>query len=200
MSALLTRTAATRAARPLLPRTLPSSTAPRAPAVAIRKASTEADSKSRQARSLFSRFARLDPELYGILAVTAGAYGAFAYFFGTDAAPLVHAIVIASLSSPLSYRATQFQDKYRLIVICDLAGNPTGSTDARDVPAVPGSEPWRKEGATASGMYMYYPGGDVHRDPKAAPSALNTAVIPKVNLPKELHEKYNKWGKDGYDF
>ncbi|OJD30186.1 uncharacterized protein BKCO1_6500049 [Diplodia corticola] len=157
----LTRTTTTRAARQLpFPRTLPALRPPAtAAAAAIRKASTTTPIKPEQTKDLFTRFAKLDPELYGILTVTLGAVSAFAYYF---------------------------------------AGNPTGSSDARSVPAVPGSEPWREAGA--SGKYMYYPGGDVHRTPKEAPSALNAAVIPGVNLPKELHEKYNKYGKDGYDF
>ncbi|KAG7134905.1 hypothetical protein HYQ45_007262 [Verticillium longisporum] len=35
-------------------------------------------------------------------------------------------------------------------------------------------------------------------EPRDAPSAVNTVVVPNVTLPAELHEKYNKWGKDGY--
>ncbi|KAK0637872.1 hypothetical protein DIS24_g10402 [Lasiodiplodia hormozganensis] len=154
MLPVLTRTAAARAARrPVLPRIRPGTTTPPA---ALRKESTQANPP---AKDLFTRFAKLDPELYGILAVTLGAVGVFGYF---------------------------------------VAGNPTTSSDARPVPAVPGSEPWRAEGA--HGKYMYYPGGDPHNAPREAPTALNVAVLPKVNLPKELHEKYNKYGKDGYDF
>lgn len=94
--------------------------------------------------------------------------------------------------------------------------------------------PWETGG---QGKYQYYPGGDRSAEPKDAPSAINTVVVPNVNLPKvrsntslvrasnnargavvmdteviplvetgeadrkilqELHEKYNKWGKDGY--
>ncbi|KAI5809207.1 hypothetical protein BZA77DRAFT_329319 [Pyronema omphalodes] len=33
---------------------------------------------------------------------------------------------------------------------------------------------------------------------KDAPSALHSVVVPNVNLPKELHERFNKWGKEGY--
>ncbi|SPN99982.1 uncharacterized protein DNG_02834 [Cephalotrichum gorgonifer] len=33
---------------------------------------------------------------------------------------------------------------------------------------------------------------------KEAPSALNAVVIPNVTLPKEVHDKLNKWGKEGY--
>lgn len=55
--------------------------------------------------------------------------------------------------------------------------------------------PWE---GSATGKYQYHPGGDPNVAPKDAPSALNTVIIPNVTLPKELHDKYNKWGKDGY--
>ncbi|EOD48614.1 uncharacterized protein LTHEOB_5076 [Neofusicoccum parvum] len=151
MIPLLTRYAAAGASRSL-PRTLP---ATRVLPGSIRKASTESNP---QAKDLFARFAKLDPELYGILTVTLGAIGAFAYFF---------------------------------------AGNPTSATDSRKVPAVQGSEPWRTEGT--HGKYMYYPQGDTKNAPREAPSALNVVVLPEVNLPKELHEKYNKWGKPEWE-
>lgn len=151
MLSLLARNTAARAPRSL-PRSFPIS---RVAPGTIRKASTETNPP---ARDLLTRFAKLDPELYGILTVTLGAIGVFAYFF---------------------------------------AGNPTKASDARPVPAVPGSEPWRGEGGT--GKYMYYPQGNPMHPPKQAPSALNHVVIPNVNLPKELHEKYNKWGKPEYD-
>lgn len=65
-------------------------------------------------------------------------------------------------------------------------------------------------------MYQYHPGGDVNAPKKDAPSALNVVIIPNVTLPKvifdigfpklrapltasqELHEQYNKWGKDDF--
>ena len=60
--------------------------------------------------------------------------------------------------------------------------------------------PWQGEGDAARQpyKYQYHPGGNSKNAPKDAPSALNSVVVPNVNLPKELHEKYNKWGKDGY--
>merc|ERR1711881_441206 len=66
-----------------------------------------------------------------------------------------------------------------------------------------GSMPWQgdaTEGDKARGdyKYQYHPGGDPKNPPKDAPSALHSVIVPNVNLPKELHEKYNKWGKDGY--
>ncbi|OAA47082.1 hypothetical protein NOR_02718 [Metarhizium rileyi] len=71
--------------------------------------------------------------------------------------------------------------------------SPTKSTSEN--PVTIASRPWEGEGV---GKYKYHPGGDLSREPKDAPSALNVVVVPNVTLPAELHEKYNKWGKDGY--
>ena len=56
--------------------------------------------------------------------------------------------------------------------------------------------PW--EGDASSGKYKYHPGGDSSKEPREAPSALNVVVVPNVTLPKEVHDKFNKWGKEGY--
>ncbi|CAN8100629.1 unnamed protein product [Discula destructiva] len=71
---------------------------------------------------------------------------------------------------------------------------PTSSTSEQKVPHA--GHPW--EIGSGEGKYSYYPGGDRSAEPKEAPSAVNVVVVPNVNLPKELHDKYNKWGKDGY--
>jgi hypothetical protein len=106
-----------------------------------------------------------------------------------------------------------------------FSSNPTKSSSESKVSYAPGSEPW-KTGSDAK--YQYHPGGDTSKGRKDAPSALNEVVIPNVNLPKvrhtvqvsenelekgrkntmrtcfanvslqSLHEKYNKWGKEGY--
>ncbi|EGP82582.1 unnamed protein product [Zymoseptoria tritici ST99CH_1A5] len=73
--------------------------------------------------------------------------------------------------------------------------NPTSSSSENKVAQVEHSEPW-KTGSDA--RYQYHPGGDPSRGKRDAPSALNEVIIPNVNLPKELHEKYNKWGKEGF--
>ncbi|KAG9230634.1 hypothetical protein BJ875DRAFT_487770 [Amylocarpus encephaloides] len=80
---------------------------------------------------------------------------------------------------------------------------PTSSTSETNVSIAPNSMPWQQEGtkgdeARADFKYSYHPGGDPRNPPKDAPSALHSVIVPNVNLPKELHEKYNKWGKDGY--
>ena len=61
-----------------------------------------------------------------------------------------------------------------------------------------GSMPWQTDGNSEDFKYQYHPGGDKSKAPKDAPSALNSVIVPKVNLPKEMHDRYNKWGKDGY--
>ncbi|KAI1182391.1 hypothetical protein F5B17DRAFT_191176 [Nemania serpens] len=74
--------------------------------------------------------------------------------------------------------------------------SPTQSTSESAVKIPSEGMPW-ETGAT-EGKYRYHPGGDGSTEPKDAPSAVNVVVIPDVNLPKRLHDKYNKWGKDGY--
>ncbi|KAF2034425.1 hypothetical protein EK21DRAFT_56776 [Setomelanomma holmii] len=73
--------------------------------------------------------------------------------------------------------------------------SPTSASSERTVAKATDSEPWKQAGG--AGPYQYHPGGDTSVK-KDAPSALNVVVIPNVTLPKELHDTYNKWGKDGY--
>ncbi|EFX02833.1 hypothetical protein CMQ_2762 [Grosmannia clavigera kw1407] len=72
--------------------------------------------------------------------------------------------------------------------------SPTQAT--AETPVLKAGMPW-ETGSTGS-KYRYHPGGDAGADPKDAPSAVNVVIVPDVNLPKSLHDKYNKWGKDGY--
>ncbi|KAG9554389.1 hypothetical protein KCU61_g6732, partial [Aureobasidium melanogenum] len=73
--------------------------------------------------------------------------------------------------------------------------NPTSSSSENPVSKAADSEPWKTGGEA---KYQYHPGGDTSKPRKDAPSALNEVIVPNVNLPRELHEKYNKWGKEGY--
>ncbi|KAI9879902.1 MAG: hypothetical protein M1830_006569 [Pleopsidium flavum] len=79
---------------------------------------------------------------------------------------------------------------------------PTSSSSEAPVSMAQGTMPWQVDSAKGSASddfkYQYHPGGDQNIAPKNAPSALHSVIVPNVNLPKELHEKYNKWGKDGY--
>lgn len=80
---------------------------------------------------------------------------------------------------------------------CPAARSPTTAASEKTVAKVPGSESW-KTGRSA--IYQYHPGGDVTQAPKDAQSTLSVVIVPNVNLPKELHEKYNKYGKEGFDY
>ncbi|KAK4189220.1 hypothetical protein QBC35DRAFT_380930 [Podospora australis] len=89
------------------------------------------------------------------------------------------------------------------VMVCALGGagfyfgrSPTKSTSENTVPLTKNSMPW--ESGSTQGKYQYHPGGDASAPPKDAPSAVNVVVVPNVSLPKELHDEYNKWGKDGY--
>ncbi|KFY53131.1 hypothetical protein V496_07881 [Pseudogymnoascus sp. VKM F-4515 (FW-2607)] len=82
-----------------------------------------------------------------------------------------------------------------------LGANPTSGTSEAQIATSPNSKPWEKPAPSDSKgdfKYQYHPGGNPANAPRDAPSALHSVIIPNVNLPKELHEKYNKWGKDGY--
>lgn len=97
---------------------------------------------------------------------------------------------------------------------------PTSATSEAEVSVANSSMPWEVEGAhdhddhSKHFKYQYHPRGDKNST-KNAPSALNTVVVPNVTLPRvrtalhinkghanegrqELHDMFNKWGKDGY--
>ncbi|PFH61238.1 hypothetical protein XA68_17872 [Ophiocordyceps unilateralis] len=76
-----------------------------------------------------------------------------------------------------------------------FARTPTSATSEAPVKIADSGMPWE---SNTDGKYHYHPGGDPKKDPKQAPSALSVVVVPDVTLPKELHDKFNKWGKDGY--
>ncbi|KAM0696378.1 hypothetical protein Q7P36_003624 [Cladosporium allicinum] len=76
-----------------------------------------------------------------------------------------------------------------------FSSNPTSSSSENKIGIAEGTEPWKTGGNAA---YQYHPHGDTSKPRKDAPSALNEVIIPNVNLPKSLHEKYNKWGKEGF--
>ncbi|KAF1810130.1 hypothetical protein P152DRAFT_440784 [Eremomyces bilateralis CBS 781.70] len=71
--------------------------------------------------------------------------------------------------------------------------NLTSGSSESPVGKKEGSEPWK---TGTDGKYQYYPGGDASKGARDAPSAVNESIIPNVTLPKSLHDKYNKYGKD----
>lgn len=58
------------------------------------------------------------------------------------------------------------------------------------------SAPWE---SGTSGKYQYHPGGDRSAAPRDAPSALHSVIVPNVDLPKHLHDHFNKYDKDEFD-
>ena len=77
-----------------------------------------------------------------------------------------------------------------------FARKPTSSSSEQTVAMAPNSKPWE---SGTSGKYQYHPGGDRTSAPRDAPSALHSVVVPNVNLPKHLHEQFNKYDKDEFE-
>ncbi|RMZ90524.1 hypothetical protein DV736_g2251, partial [Chaetothyriales sp. CBS 134916] len=81
---------------------------------------------------------------------------------------------------------------------------PTSASSEAEVSVANSSMPWQVEGDhdhddhSKHFKYQYHPQGDTSKTPKNAPGALNSVVLPSVTLPKELHDKFNKWGKESY--
>ncbi|KAF2747594.1 hypothetical protein M011DRAFT_486434 [Sporormia fimetaria CBS 119925] len=75
--------------------------------------------------------------------------------------------------------------------------HPTSASSERPVTKIPDTEPWHDRGA-ANGPYQFAPYGDLKNGARDAPSAINETIIPNVTLPKKLHERWNKYGKEGY--
>ncbi|KAI5843280.1 hypothetical protein BZA05DRAFT_185887 [Tricharina praecox] len=76
-----------------------------------------------------------------------------------------------------------------------FGSKPTSAT-SEDTAIKVANMPW--QGSSQSGKYQYHPDGNPANAPKDAPSALHSVIVPNVSLPKELHERFNKYGKDGY--
>ncbi|KIV82953.1 hypothetical protein PV11_05015 [Exophiala sideris] len=79
---------------------------------------------------------------------------------------------------------------------------PTSAVSEAEVSVANSSMPWQvdhdHEDESKHFKYQYHPKGDTSQAPKNAPSALNVVVVPNVTLPKDIHDKLNKWGKEGY--
>ncbi|KAI5286171.1 hypothetical protein KEM54_006995 [Ascosphaera aggregata] len=78
--------------------------------------------------------------------------------------------------------------------------NPVLTTgkDAHNVHVADSKMPWQIEGNEGQAFkYQYHPKGDDSQI-SAAPSALNEVVVPNVTLPVDIHEKFNKYGKEDY--
>ncbi|RDL35939.1 Uncharacterized protein BP5553_06551 [Venustampulla echinocandica] len=116
---------------------------------------------------------------------------------------------MASQESPLTKGARRDPELYILGAIMSgafgfvgyyLGSKPTAATSETQVPIVSNSMPWqvdtKEDPQHGDFKYRYHPGGDLHAPARDAPSALHSVIVPNVNLPKHLHEKYNKFGKE----
>ncbi|KAJ5335333.1 hypothetical protein N7541_005160 [Penicillium brevicompactum] len=79
---------------------------------------------------------------------------------------------------------------------------PTSVNSESNVRIAQSSMPWHNEDAEGAkpSKYSYHPHGDKSQPLRAAPSAMNTVIVPNVTLPEELHEKFNKLGKEEWDY
>ncbi|EEH34864.1 hypothetical protein PAAG_05911 [Paracoccidioides lutzii Pb01] len=78
-----------------------------------------------------------------------------------------------------------------------LGSSPTTSTSESNIRIGEGTMPWEQDDESKTNFkYQYHPYGDVSKPLKNAPSALNEVVIPNVTLPKDLHDRFNKYGKE----
>lgn len=70
---------------------------------------------------------------------------------------------------------------------CCVGRKPTSATSEVSVSLTPHGKPWETTSVSktdADFKYQYYPGGNPANEPKDAPSALHSVIVPNVNLPK----------------
>ncbi|KAI9885377.1 MAG: Eukaryotic peptide chain release factor GTP-binding subunit [Watsoniomyces obsoletus] len=83
-----------------------------------------------------------------------------------------------------------------------FGSKPTATSEETKVGMAAKSMPWQDDGSTnengGSFKYKYHPGGDPKKPPKEAPSALHSVIVPNVTLPKHLHDRFNKYGRDDW--
>ncbi|KAF7125204.1 hypothetical protein CNMCM5793_001313 [Aspergillus hiratsukae] len=77
---------------------------------------------------------------------------------------------------------------------------PTSVTSESNVRIGESSMPWERDDEGKIYKYQYHPHGDKSQPLRNAPSALNTVIVPNVTLPADLHEKFNKYGKEEWDY
>ncbi|KAE8360719.1 hypothetical protein BDV27DRAFT_134045 [Aspergillus caelatus] len=77
---------------------------------------------------------------------------------------------------------------------------PTSVTSESNVRIGDSAMPWEREDDGKVYKYQYHPHGDKSQPLRNAPSALNTVIVPNVTLPADLHERYNKYGKEEWDY
>ncbi|KAL1972302.1 hypothetical protein VTN31DRAFT_7521 [Thermomyces dupontii] len=81
-----------------------------------------------------------------------------------------------------------------------FGSKPTSVTSESNVRIGESSMPWEGGEEGKIYKYRYHPHGDKSQPLRNAPSALNTVIVPNVTLPADLHERFNKYGKEEYDY
>ncbi|KAJ5885002.1 hypothetical protein N7495_009512 [Penicillium taxi] len=82
-----------------------------------------------------------------------------------------------------------------------FGSKPTSVTSESNVRIAESAMPWNSESEDGKVYkYQYHPNGDLSKPLQAAPSAMNTVIVPNVTLPAELHERFNKYGKEEWDY
>ncbi|KAE8351497.1 hypothetical protein BDV28DRAFT_136996 [Aspergillus coremiiformis] len=77
---------------------------------------------------------------------------------------------------------------------------PTSVTSESNVRIGDSAMPWERDDDGKVYKYQYHPHGDKSQPLRNAPSALNTVIVPNVTLPADLHERFNKYGKEEWDY
>jgi hypothetical protein len=118
-----------------------------------------------------------------LLGVMAGAFGLAGYYFGKIP-------TIVSHDRNINWSIL-------------IGSKPTSATSESKVNIAPHSMPWQTESARGDSAreqfkYQYHPGGDPKNPPRDAPSALNSVIVPNVNLPKVgpviIYTSVHGWG------
>ncbi|KAH1293159.1 hypothetical protein KXX11_009399 [Aspergillus fumigatus] len=89
---------------------------------------------------------------------------------------------------------------YQLFVNRYFGRKPTSVTSESNVRIGESAMPWERDDDGKIYKYQYHPHGDKSQPLRNAPSALNTVIVPNVTLPVDLHERFNKYGKEEWDY
>ncbi|KAL1999816.1 hypothetical protein VTN02DRAFT_3944 [Thermoascus thermophilus] len=81
-----------------------------------------------------------------------------------------------------------------------FGSKPTSVTSESNVRIGDSAMPWERDDEGKIFKYQYHPHGDKNQPLRDAPSALNTVIVPNVTLPKDLHDRFNKYGKEEWDY
>ncbi|KAL2009159.1 hypothetical protein VTN00DRAFT_7353 [Thermoascus crustaceus] len=81
-----------------------------------------------------------------------------------------------------------------------FGSKPTSVTSESNVRIGDSAMPWERDDEGKMFKYQYHPHGDKNQPLRDAPSALNTVIVPNVTLPKDLHDRFNKYGKEEWDY